>query len=47
MSADGGLVLGVFSWLIVKDHPNHLSGNIKPLEDHSSLPVLVELKLAI
>ena len=47
MSAGGGLFLGIFFWLVAKDHPNHLSGNIKPLEDQSSLPVLVGLKLAL
>jgi predicted MFS family arabinose efflux permease len=29
-----GLVLGVLSWLIVIDHPDHLSDQIKLLEKH-------------
>ena len=46
-AAGGGLVLGILSWLIVIDHPDHLSGQNNQLENHSSMPILVGLKLAI
>ena len=47
VTAGGGLVLGNLSWLIVIDHPDHLSGQNIQLENHSSMPILVGLKLAI
>jgi predicted MFS family arabinose efflux permease len=47
VTAGGGLILGILSWLIVIDHPDHLSGQNNQLENHSSMPILVGLKLAI
>ena len=47
VTAGGGLVIGVLSWLIVIDNPEHLSDQIKPLENYPSSTILVGLKLAI
>jgi predicted MFS family arabinose efflux permease len=40
VTAGSGLVLSVLSWLIVIDHPDHLSGQVKPLENYDSMPIL-------